>query len=369
MKIIERRVLRGPNLHSHEPCFMAVLDLEGLDEVSPSGLPGFSAALLPGGFVERLREGACMAHVVEQVAIALQNLVGHDVGFGKSCRVRGSPRHHRVVVAYRNERVASAAVGIAVDLAVRLASGAPCDIGGSLAELRALAVSEAVGLSTRAIVEAARRRSIPTLRLTDDANLFQLGWGARQRHIEATTTSRTSAIAVNTASDKALTKALLAEAGLPVPAGRTVTTVQDAQAAARELGRPVVVKPLDANQGKGVSAAVTGDEATAAAFERAAAFGPNVIVEAHVEGDDYRVLIVAGEVVAAARRLPPRVVGDGGSSVRELVERENAHPARGNGHENMLTKIPLDAGAAQALALQGLDGDSVPEHGCVVHLR
>ena len=180
MKIIERRVLRGPNLHSHEPCFMAVLDLEGLDEVSPSGLPGFIAALLPGGFVEPLREGACMAHVVEQVAIALQNLVGHDVGFGKSCRVRGSPRHHRVVVAYRNERVAARALDIAVDLSMRLASGAPCDIDGSLAELRALAVREAVGLSTRAIVEAARRRSIPTLRLTDDANLFQLGWGARQ---------------------------------------------------------------------------------------------------------------------------------------------------------------------------------------------
>jgi len=384
MKITERRVLRGPNLHSHKPCFLAVLDLEELDEVPSSAVPGFAGRLvawLPGlvehrcsvgqrgGFVQRLHEGTYMAHIVEHTTLALQNLAGHDVGFGKARMVRGVPRNYRVVVAYRTERVVRRALDIAVELVTRAVRDEPYDVAAAVAELRALAQREALGPSTRAIVDAAQRRSIPALRLTDEANLFQLGWGVRQQRIQATTTSQTNTIAVAIASDKQLTKALLAEAGLPVPEGRVVTTSEEAQAAAREIGSPVAVKPLDANQGKGVATALHGDAAVAAAFERACAFGAQVIVESHIDGDDYRVLVVGEQVVAAARRCPPRVTGDGRSTVRELVERENAHPARGHGHENVLTKIPLDAGTGEELARQGVGVDSVLPAGRVVRLR
>ncbi|WP_280156279.1 cyanophycin synthetase [Piscinibacter sp. XHJ-5] len=384
MKVIERRFLRGPNLHALRPCFLAVLDLEDLDEVPSTALPGFTerlVELLPGlvehrcsvgrrgGFVERLREGTYMAHIVEHVTLALQNLAGHDLGFGKARMVQGMPRQYRVVVEYLSERLVRHALDIAVELVSRLAGGRPFELEAAVAQLRQIASREALGPSTRAIVEAARRRGIPTVRLADEAHLFQLGWGVRQHRIQATTTSRTNYVAVEIASDKQLTKALLAEAGLPVPEGRTVATMQDASEAARAIGRPVVVKPLDANQGKGVSTAVDNEPALAAAFERARAHGEQVIVEEHLEGDDYRVLVVDGRVVAAARRLPPRVKGDGRSTVRELVERENADPARGHGHENVLTRIPLDALAEEALAQQALQVDSVPGEGRIVRLR
>jgi cyanophycin synthetase len=384
MKIIERRVLRGPNLHSHKPCFLAVLDLEDLDDVPSSAVPGFTerlVAALPGlhehrcskghrgGFVERLHEGTYMAHVVEHATLALQNLAGHDVGFGKARMVHGMPRHYRVVVAYRAERVVRRALDVAVALVEGCVRGERVDLDAAVAELRALAAREALGPSTRAIVEAAQRRGIPAMRLTDEANLFQLGWGVRQQRIQATTTSQTNTIAVNIASDKQLTKALLAEAGLPVPQGQVVTSVEEAQAAAREIGLPVAIKPLDANQGKGVGTELADDAAVAAAFERARAWGPQVIVEQHIEGDDYRVLVVGEQVVAAARRCPPRVTGDGRATVRELVESENAQPARGHGHENVLTRIPLDAGTEEALAREGYGLDSVLPAGQVVRLR
>src|SRR5204863_6833262 len=215
---------------------------------------------------------------------------------------------------------------IAAELVEHLAHGQPYEVDAAMAELRALAARVALGPSTRAIVEAAQRRAIPVLRLTDEANLFQLGWGARQRRIQATTTSQTNTIAVEIASDKQLTKALLDEAGLPVPQGQKVASADEAQAVARSLGGPVVVKPLDANQGKGVSTAVTGEAAVSQAFERAKGFGTQVMVETFIEGDDYRVLVVGDQVVAVARRVPAHVVGDGRATVRQLVERENTNP-------------------------------------------
>lgn len=384
MRIVERRLLRGPNLHALRPCLVAVLDLEDLDEVSSAQVDGFTdrlLALLPGlhehrcskghrgGFVERLREGTYMAHIAEHVAIALQNLVGHDIGFGKARMVPGRPRHYRVVLAYRGERVVQQALDAAVALVGALGRGQDVALQPALRALRDVAAAEALGPSTQAIVEAAKRRGIPAWRLTPDANCFLLGWGVKQQRIQATTTSRSNYVAVEIASDKQLTKALLDEAGLPVPQGEAVTTVAQAQSLAREIGRPVVLKPLDANQGKGVSTAVQGDEAVAAAFGRARAWGEQVIVESFVEGDDYRVLVVGDRVVAASRRVPPTVVGDGVSTVRTLVGRENADPARGEDHENVLTKIPLDEAAAEALARQGCDLDSVPEAGRSLRLR
>ena len=384
MKIIERRVLRGLSIHSYSPCFLAVLDLEELDDVSSAQIPGFTdrlLALMPtllqhrcspghvGGFVERLREGTYMAHITEHVTIELQCLAGHDVAFGKARMVRGQPRQYRVVVAYRSERVVEAAFEAAVQLVGALAEGRDYPLAETLAGLRAMVERSALGPSTRAIIEAAEQRGIPTLRLSEDANLFQLGWGKRQQRVQATTTSRSNYIAVGIASDKELTKQLLQEAGLPVPAGRTTTTLEEAISAMHRIGGPVVVKPLDGNQGKGVTTAVTTEAALSAAWERARNYGRQVLVEQHVAGDDYRALVIGTHLVAAARRVPPQVTGDGQRSIRELVELANQDPRRGEGHENVLTRIRFDEAAVEELARQALEVDSVPAPGRVVRLR
>jgi cyanophycin synthetase len=238
-----------------------------------------------------------------------------------------------------------------------------------LAELRALVRREALGPSTAAIVNAARQRGIPVLRLADASSLFQLGWGARAQRVRATITGRTGHVAVDIASDKHLTKRLLSEAGIAVPRGEIVQTVQGALAVMQRLGLALAVKPLDANQGKGVTVNVQGEEALRAAFARAAEWSRRVIVEEFIEGDDHRVLVVGDRVVAASRRHPPSVTGDGSRTVRQLVEAENGNPLRGDGHATPLSRIPLDAGALEALAKQGLDFDSVPPEGTLVYLR
>lgn len=384
MKVIERRFLRGPNIYATRPVYLAVVDLEALEGVATTAIPGFVEALLSavpslnkhrcspgyvGGFVERLRAGTYMAHVTEHLALELQCMAGLKVGFGRARRLAGRPRHYRVVFACVAESVAEAALNLAVELVTSLTTGKPFTLDAGLNHLRQLAQAADLGPSTRAIVEAARKRGIPILRLSDQASLFQLGWGARQQRIQATMTSKTNHIAVGVACDKDLTKRLLKEAGLPVPQGRTVSTLQAAQAAAQGANGPVAIKPLDGNHGKGVTPAVSGAEAVSGAFGRARQFGRRVIVEQHIEGNDYRVLVVGHEVVAAARRVPPEATGDGRSSIRQLVDAINADPRRGDGHENALTRIRLDEAATQELARQGLTADAVPSAGQVVRLR
>ena len=384
MKLIEHRALRGPNIYAARPVYLAVLDLEALHDVASDAIPGFVDALLAavptlsehhcspghvGGFIERLRDGTYMAHIVEHLALELQCLAGHEVGFGRARRLAGRPRHYRVVFAYLAERVAEAALHLALDVVTALAAGRPLTLDAGLSPLRQLARAAALGPSTRAIVEAAARRGIPTLRITEQASVFQLGWGVKQQRIRATMTSKTNHIAVGIASDKDLTKRLLQQAGLPVPQGCTVSTLDAAHAAARSAGGPVAMKPLCGHQGKGVSTAVSGAQAVQAAFARAQQFGRSVIVEQHIAGDDYRVLVVGDRLVAASRRVPPEVTGDGQSDVRQLVDAVNADPRRGEGHENMLTKIRLDEAAAKEMAHQGLDADAVPRAGQVVRLR
>jgi cyanophycin synthetase len=384
MKIVETRFLRGPNLYARRACLLAVLDLQQLDEISSVQIDGFTdrlIAMLPGlgehhcspghagGFVERLREGTYMGHIAEHVMLELQARAGIDIRFGKTRMIEGRPRHYRIVVGYTIERLAERALELAVEVVEAAADGRVLEMQPLHAELRGIVQRQGLGPSTQAIVDAARARSIPVLRLSDDASLFQLGWGSRRRLVQATITDRSGQIAVGIASDKDLTKRLLEAAGVPVPRGSVVASLADAQAVAAQLGGAVTVKPLDANQGKGVTTGVRGDAALAAAFERAQAYGRDVIVEQHLIGSDHRVLVVNGQVVAASRRLPPRVIGDGRHSVRELVDAVNADPRRGAGHECALTRIPVDETAAACLAQQGLGWDDVPPDGIVVTLR
>jgi cyanophycin synthetase len=384
VKVLEKRILRGPNVWSPRPAFLAVLDLEDLDDKSSSAFPGFTdklVALLPGlhdhrcstgrrgGFVERLYEGTYMAHITEHVLIELQNMVGIDVGFGKARMVPNRPRQYTIVVSYKIEKVVTEALPIAIKIVGGLARGEEVDIKEDLEELKYWAEKHALGPSTRAIVEAAERRGIPTFRVTEDASLFQLGWGKHQKRIQATMTSNTSHIAVGLASDKDLTKALLDEAGLPVPRGEVVRNAERAVEAARRLRGPVALKPLDGNQGKGVSLNLTDPDQIRAAYDLAAGYRRSVLVEQFIEGYDYRVLVVGDQVIAAARRMPAHVIGDGERTVKELVAEENKHPMRGTGHLKPMTTIKLDEGARQVLERQDLTFDSVPHAGQVVVLK
>jgi cyanophycin synthetase len=393
MKIIEQRILRGPNLYSNRPSVLTLLDLEQLYTLTDQ-LPGFNErllALLPdlhehrcslgqySGFVQSLRSGTNLAHVVEHTAIVLQCLAGPSVGFGRTRPAEQAERieqqpgqpcaRYRVVCAYEIERLACQAVDEAIRLVQALASGQPYDLAAALPSLRATAARYAIGTSTSAVLDAAVKRGIPFWRLTEQANLFQLGWGAQQKRLHATVTGDTSHVAVGVAGDKQLTKALLQEAGVPVPQGALVHSAEEAQRAAARLQGRVAVKPLDGNHGRGVSTACATPADVAQAYQLARQYSRDVIVERHIEGQDYRVLVAGKRVAAAARRRPPSVIGDGASTLRALVEQENRHPARGEGHSNILSTIPLDGAAETELRRQGYTWDSVPADGALVLLR
>jgi cyanophycin synthetase len=384
MKIVKQRFLRGPNLYLSKPCLLTVLDLEDLDDVASNSVPGFNDALLalmpslnrhrcsvghPGGFVERLVDGTYMAHIVEHVALELQCLAGAPAGFGRTRKIPNMPGHFNVVCAYQLESVGEQAFRVAVDLVTALARAQGFDLTAPLAGLKETAARRTIGTSTASTLDAARRRGIPIQRITEDANLFQLGWGRSQRRLQATMTGATSNIAVHMASNKHLTKTLLEQSGIPVPKGDTVTTLDDAQAVARRLRGPVTVKPLDANQGKGVTACCRTPEQVAAAYAHARAYGRRIIVEQFIEGADYRVLVTGPKVAAASRRMPPSVTGDGTSTLRALVGMENANPKRGEGHANILTKIALDEHAAGLVREQGYAFDAILPAGVTVQLR
>jgi cyanophycin synthetase len=309
------------------------------------------------------------AALVRCLLVGLQRAGGLEVAAGPVRPVAGHEGRWEVVTGYEHERVVEAALDAALALARAALRGEAPDAAEAIAGLREEAERCAIGPSTRAILDAAHRRGIPVMRVAEPGSLFQLGWGKHLRRIQATVTGVTSHIAAEIAQDKEMTKALLEAAGLPVPAGHAVRDEEAAVRAASRLGYPVVVKPLDGNQGKGVSTNLRTPEQVRAAFQLAREFRRHVLVERFVSGRDYRVLVVGDQVVAAARRLPAHVVGDGTHSVRELVAIENANPVRGEGHEKPMTRIRLGEAAEQALARQDLGLDDVPAAGRFVALR
>ena len=369
MRIKEKRLLRGPNLFAATPCLMAVVDNRAAKG------RGFGARLLqllpslPAEAAVRLADDALPVDALEPVIMELQRLAGAAGEHSATLDVLGQPERRRVVCGYAIEQVATQALDTAIDLLDALAQDRAYDLDAALAALRETAEDYAIGTSTGAVVNAARRRGIPALRLLEEANLFQLGWGSRQKRLQATITGATNSIAVGIASDKQLTKALLDQAGVPVPGGDVVTSVEAALRVARRIGRPVAVKPLDANQGKGVTVDCRTPDDVERAFEFARRHGRRVIVEEYLRGRDYRVLVTGGKIAAASWRRPPNVTGDGVSTIRQLVEIENRNPARGDGHTNILTKIPLDALAEETLAKQGYDLDTVLSSGVSADLR
>lgn len=372
MEVSRVRALRGPNLWSHHTSVEAIVACT-LEEESIGQLAGFETRLRarfpqvgelqPYGHEDTVP----LAQVLERVALALQAEAGCPVTFSRTTATveRGI---YQVVVEYSEEDVGRLALELAQELVDAARHDTAFDLAGALARLRELDEDVRLGPSTGAIVQAAVARNIPFRRLTE-GSLVQFGWGSRQRRIQAAEIDATGAIAETIAQDKELTKKLLDAAGVPVPMGRSVSDPEDAWAAAQEIGLPVVIKPKDGNQGKGVTVNVTTKEQLTAGFHAASEFRDDILVERYLPGHDYRVLVIGDKMVACARRDPPQVVGDGVHSVRELVEQVNKDPRRGDGHATSLTKIRFDDIALATLAKHGMHADSVPDKGQRVVLR
>jgi cyanophycin synthetase len=373
MEVSRIRALRGPNMWSRHTAIEAVVSCSDTER-NIAEMPGFEGrlrALFPG--IGALRPASAqrlpvsLAHVLEQAALALQAQAGCPVTFSHT-HVTSEAGTYQVVVEYSEEDVGRQAFEAAVEL-LRAAQteGGSFDTDATVARLRELDEDVRLGPSTGSIVDAAVARGVPFRRLTQ-GSLVQFGWGAKQRRIWAAEVDNTSAVSESIAQDKDLTKRLLQSAGVPVPIGRPVDTVDDAWEAALEVGLPVVVKPQDGNQGKGVTVNVASREHMEVAYKAAAEIG-QVMVEKFLPGSDYRLLVVGDKLVAAARRDPPHVIGDGELTVKQLVDKVNADPKRGDGHATSLTKIRFDDIAVARLALQDLTPDDVPEKGRRVILR
>ncbi|MBS4099029.1 MAG: cyanophycin synthetase [Sulfuricella sp.] len=372
MEVTRIRALRGPNLWSRHTAVEAIVTcIEAECAIAES--PDFEARLRARfpeiGLMEPTghEEAISMAHALESAALGLQAQAGCPVTFSRTS-VTLEPGTYQVVVEYSEEAVGRLAFELAETLCRAAALDQPFDLNEALARLRELDEELRLGPSTGAIVQSAVARGIPYRRLTE-GSLVQFGWGSKQRRIQAAETDRSSAISEAIAQDKELTKKLLAAAGVPVPIGSVVTDAESAWSAAQEIGGPVVLKPQDGNQGKGVAVNLETREQVLAAFAVAAAISDEVIVERYLPGHDYRMLVIGDRLVAAARRDPPQVIGDGERSISQLVEQVNSDPLRGEGHATSLTKIRLDDIALATLANQALSADSIPPKGKRVNLR
>ncbi|AVJ26914.1 cyanophycin synthetase [Achromobacter spanius] len=372
MEVSRIRALRGPNLWSKNTAIEAIVSC-GDAECSIDNLPEFEARLrarLPqtGLLRPEGHQGAVsIAHVLQIVALTMQAHAGCPVTFGRTASTI-EPGVFQVVVEYSEEEVGKLAMELAQDLVRAALDDTPFDIADALKRLRELDEDVRLGPSTGSIVNAATTRNIPYRRLTQ-GSMVQFGWGSKQRRIQAAETDLTSAISESIAQDKDLTKMLLDAAGVPVPMGRSVTTAEEAWEAAQELGGPVVVKPRDGSQGRGVAVNIETRERVIQAFEVAEEISSEVIVERYIPGHDFRLLVVGGALVAASRRDPPQVTGDGQQTIRQLVDQVNADPLRGDGHATSLTKIRFDDIALATLKKQGFDADSVPPAGTLIFLR
>ena len=372
MEVSRIRALRGPNLWTRLTAIEAVVTCTG-HEADLDLLPGFLTQLrarFPD--VKPLRpfghkDPITMAHALEAVSLGLQAAAGCPVAFGQTM---STPEQgvYQIVFQYTEEPVGRLALDLAEALCVAALNNDPFDIAQALARLRELDEDVRLGPSTGSIVNAATARGIPYRRLTE-GSLVQFGWGSKQLRIQAAETGNTSAIAEAIAQDKDLTKMLLEAAGVPVPRGFVVEDENEGWDIANKIGLPVVVKPRDGNQGKGVAVNIETREQLNAAFKVASEISRDVIVEQYIPGHDFRMLVIGNQLVAAARRDPPTVIGDGKHTVAQLVDQVNADPLRGDGHATALTKIRFDEIALATLATQGLNAQSIPEKGKRVLLR
>lgn len=388
MKILKTQTLRGPNYWSirYGKLIVVRLDLEdlankpsneidgfydGLVTALPSLIDHFCSPGMRGGFLSRLQAGTMMGHIAEHVALELQTLAGMYVGFGRT-RETATPGIYQMVFQYENEEAGRYAARAAVRMCqsiVDTGSYPSNELQQDLEDLRELRVAASLGPSTEAIVREAEARNIPWL-LLPVRNLIQFGYGMHQKRIQASLTSHSNILSVELACDKEGTKQMLANAGIPVPKGSVVYSLRELEDTLDYLGGyPIVVKPLDGNHGRGITLEIRSWEEAEAAYDRARLVSDGVIVEHYYEGRDHRILVVDHKVVAVAERIPAHVVGNGKDTIQSLVDRENLNPKRGDGHDNILTKIHLDRTTDKLLESQGLTLDTVLDTGEICYLR
>jgi len=384
MKIEEIKVLRGPNYWSvrRNKLIQMKLDLEEMEQRPTNSIPGFKERLekmfpsmyehrcsenRAGGFFHRVEEGTWMGHVIEHIALEMQTLAGMDTGFGRT-RGSGKEGEYYVCISYMEEDAGVYAAKAAVNVAMALANDEPYDLEADIMRLREIREETRLGPSTGCIVEEAAKRGIPCIRLNKHS-LVQLGYGIHQKRIRATIASTTSNIAVDIACDKEETKALLGAAEIPVPRGTVIRTEAGLAEAVGKYGYPLVIKPIDGNHGKGNTTNITTWEQALTAFEAAKLYGRSVIIEKFITGVDFRILVINYKFICAALRTPASVVGDGKSSIQELIEEINKDPRRGYGHEKVLTQITIDGFTQKMLDEKNYTIESVPPAGELVMLK
>ena len=387
LHILECRALRGPNFYSRYQAIYMRLDIGDLEDRPSDQVPGIAEKLerlIPtiyehrcsvgeaGGFLQRVRNGTYAGHMVEHVAIELQNMIGFSVGYGKTVDSYEKGIYH-VVFRYRDEATGLAAAEAAVDIVEKLYNSQEVDLAAHIDHLKEVRDANALGPSTGSIVNAAKARNIPWYNLTEGTSYTQLGHGIKQRRFQATVTDASGIIGHSIADDKEWTKQILDDAGVPVPRGQVCYSFEEAQEAAAWIGWPVVTKPLSGNHGRGVTTDIASDEDLSAGWDAALARVRDdsgaVIVESYIKGEDHRMLVIGGKLVAAARRRPAHVVGDGEKTIQQLIDIENSDPRRGVGHENLLTQIHVDVQTERMLDQAGYTLDTVLPEGEIAFLK
>ncbi len=389
MEILEIRTLRGPNYWSGywKKLIIMRLDIGEYEKKPTNKIKGFYARMVevmpslethgcsygePGGFLKRVKEGTWAGHVIEHFALELQTLAGMETGYGRT-RETNEKGVYNVVFSYLEEEVGRFAGRAAVRLWLALAEGKTLDaikeaLAEDIQEMREIREDVRFGPSTGSLVEEAENRDIPFIRLNDQS-LVQLGYGVNQKRIQATTTVNTNMISVDIAGDKAATKKLLGDMGVPVPKGYRIRDIDDLEDTLDRVGYPAVIKPLDGNHGKGATIGILNLEDAAVAFEKAKEYSRWVIVEQQLIGSDFRALVVNNRLIAVAKRIPAHVVGDGKQTIAELVDETNRDPRRGFGHENVLTLIDIDQQSMRLIQNAGYTLDSVLKKGEVLFLK
>lgn len=384
MKIIDMRVMRGPNYWSisRRKLIVMKLDLEELEELPTNKIPGFYGRikkLIPslyshrcsesteGGFFFRIKEGTWMGHVIEHMALEIQTLAGMECGYGRT-RGTGKKGVYTVAFSYLEEAVGIYAAKAGIRIAEALIKGEEYDLESDIRAMRELREDVRFGPSTGSIIDEAVAREIPYIRLNKES-LVQLGYGKNQVRFRATMTDRTSSIAVDVASNKDETKRLLHDAAIPVAKGTCISSVEDLEDAVESIGFPLVFKPLDANHGKGASINVKNLEESKAAFDHAKKYSRKIIIEKFITGYDFRILVINNRFTAAALREPANVIGDGVSTIQQLIDKENQDPRRGYGHENVLTEISIDRETLEQLSKKNYTVETILKKSELCYLK
>ena len=384
MKIIKIQALRGPNIWSirRKKLIQMRLDLEEMEQFPTNKIEGFRErieTMFPsliehrcsegcrGGFFSRVERGTWMGHVIEHIALEIQSLAGMETGFGRT-RETKTLGTYNVVFSYTEENVGLFAAESSVAIAEALIAGTDYDLNADLQKMREIRERVRLGPSTGSIVEEAVSRDIPWIRLGTNS-LVQLGYGINQMRFQATITCKTSSIAVDIACNKELTKKMLDMASIPVASGSICVNEDDLAETIKKIGYPIVLKPLDGNHGKGASINVTNWEDAVSGLAFAKEYSKRIIVEKFITGFDYRILVIDNKLVAAAKRVPAHVVGDGTATIQELITTTNLDPRRGYGHENVLTQIDVDRDTEDLLEKLGYTLTTIPKVDEIVFLK